>query len=128
MNMKLDIETADALDRKIGQEMADVAGKNQTEFTEDLSNLADSLTELSEKLHAVSNYVEGKIEEAHLRRGVNMFGNALNEQQIEGNRTDLGHLWVATVSCECVAGEFCNTCGPDVLPSIKLAVSKFIES
>jgi len=56
------------------------------------------------------------------------FGDALGEQQIAANRNDLGHSWVATVSCECGAGEFCNTCGPDVLPSIKSAVSRFLNS
>ncbi len=128
MNMKLGSETADALDVKIGQKMADVPGRHQTEFTEDLTCMADSLGELSEQLHVIANYVEGKIEEAHLRRGVSMFGDALNEGQIAANRDELGHWWVGTVSCECGAGEFCNTCGPDVLPSIKMAVSKFLDS
>jgi len=128
MNMKLGSETADALDDKVSTLIAEAIGQHQTESTEDLTNLADSLTELSEKLHTVANYVEGKIEEAHLRRGVNMFGDALNDHQITANREGLGHRWVATVSCECGAGEFCNTCGPDVLPSIKMAVSKFLDS
>lgn len=128
MNMKLGSETADALDVKISELVAEAVGQHQTEFTEDISNMADSFTELSEKLHAISNYVEGQIEEAHLRRGVNMFGDALSEEQITANREDLGHSWVATVSCECGAGEFCNTCGPEVLPSIKMAVAKFLDS
>ena len=128
MKMKLDSEMADNLDDKISQILAAAVGTYQTESTEDLSNLADSLTELSGKLHAVANDVEGRIEEAHLRRGVNMFGDALNEVQIAAQRDDLGHSWVATVSCECGAGEFCNTCGPDILPGIKLAVSKFLDS
>ena len=128
MNMKLGSETADALDNKVNEIIADAMPAHPTESTEDLSNLADSLSELSRKLHAVANDVEGRIEEAHLRRGVNMFGDTLNEEQITAQREDLGHSWVATVSCECGAGEFCNTCGPDILPGIKLAVSKFLES
>lgn len=128
MNMKLGSETADALDDKISTIIAAAIGQYQTESTEDLSNLADSLSELSSKLHTIANDVEGEIEEAHLRRGKNMFGDTLNEGQIAAQRDDLGHSWVATVFCECGAGEFCNTCGPDILPGIKLAVSKFLES
>jgi hypothetical protein len=128
MNMKLNSEMADRLDDKISEIIAEAKGTYQTTFTEDISSLADSLSELSVNLHTISNYVEGKIEEAHLRRGRNIFGDALNEGQIATHRDELGHPWVATVSCECGAGEFCNTCGPDVLPSVKSVVSKFLES
>lgn len=128
MNMELDIETTDAIDGKIKEIIVESMGTLKTEMTEDLIDLADSLSELSVKLYSISNYVEDKIEEAHLRRGVNMFGDALREKQIETYRNKVGHSWVATVSCECGAGEFCNTCGFDVIPGIKLAVSEFLES
>jgi hypothetical protein len=128
MKMNLADELADDLDDKINEKVASAVGPYQTETVEDLQDVAETLSHVSEEINGLALDVEGLIEKAYLRRGRTIFGDALTASQITAQRVELGCEWVATVFCDCGAGEFCDECGVEAIPAIKDAVEKFLKT
>lgn len=128
MKMNLSEMLASDLHRRICLKATLVAGDGPVETVDDLLTIAECMSDVAKQLKDMAEAVEGKVEDAHLRRGSDILGRSLSKGQIDYNRTIANRPWVATVSCECPVGEFCDKCGVNTASEIDACITEFLNN
>lgn len=79
---------------------------------DDLWGWADDIMEIAERIRLIGDDLSNAHSDAALRRGQNDTNGApLLPLAVQAQR-EKGRDWVGTSNCDCVCGEFCDSCFP----------------